>query len=55
MGFFYPVPFWAVFATFDNFFYEFGIIVEQSIFIVNKCLPYGKSLIFNEKYDDEKY
>ena len=38
----------------DNFFYEFWIIVEQSIFIVEKRLPYGKSSIFDKEYDDKK-
>ena len=42
--FFYPAPFWAVFPTFENSFYEFWIIAEQSIFIVEKRLPYGNHL-----------
>ena len=51
-----PIPFLLVFRTFNNFFYEFWIIVEQSIFIVEKRLPYinGKSFIFDEEHDDEK-
>ena len=43
-------------SEFGQFFHEFWIIVEQSIFIVEKRLPYicGKSSIFDEEYDDEK-
>ena len=39
---------------FGQFFYEFWIIIEQSIFIVEKRLPYEKSSMFDEEYDDEK-
>jgi len=38
----------------EQFFHEFSIIVERSIFIAEKRLPYGKSSIFDEKHDDEK-
>ena len=35
-------------------FYKFQIFVEQSIFVVEKCLIYEKTSIFNEKYDRTK-
>ena len=49
-SFFYPTRVLVVFRTFDNLFYEFWIIVEQLIFILEKRLPHEKSSIF----DDEK-
>ena len=33
---------------------KFQINIEQSIFVVEKRLPYGKTSNFNEKYDTIK-
>ena len=41
-------------SKFWQFVHEFQIIVEQSIFVVKKHLPYEKASIFDGEYDGTK-
>ena len=39
-----------ILADFSANFPKFEIFIEQSIFVVQKCLTYKKASIFNEEY-----